>query len=76
MWENMKKSWDSWVFCKPFWRWSNSICGYRDNANNQSTPESSSTKEQWDWKVREEQNQNTIGLLTLIKSEMMEDSFF
>lgn len=32
--------------------------------------------EQWDWKVREEENQNATGVLTQIKSEMMEDSFF
>lgn len=64
-------------FCRAFQRWSNSSCGYRNNPTVmptiKATPEWRSTKEQWDWKVREEQNQNAIGVLTLIKSEIMED---
>lgn len=31
-----EKPWDIKISCKPFQWWSNSICGYRDNANNQS----------------------------------------
>lgn len=38
-----------------------------------ATIEKSATKEEWNWKVREEQNQKAMVVLTLIENEVMED---
>lgn len=38
-----------------------------------ATTEKSATKEEWNWKVREEQNQKAMVVLTLIENEVMED---
>lgn len=41
-----------------------------------ATTEWSSTTEGWDGKVREEQNQKAMVVLTVIKNEVMEDFLF